>query len=224
MKHNGNYFFSTVGRKQLVALTGLGLSFFVLTHMAGNMLILVSAQKYNEYGHAIITNPFIEVAEIGLVVAFLAHLTIALGLQLLNWRARPEGYAVSGNGDKRTTLTSKTMWQQGLVIFVFLVLHLATFKYGDIYMVNYGHGEIRDLHRLVLEVFNQPGYVAWYVFSMLILGFHLSHGIKSAAQTWGIHHPRYQGALKCFSWSYAVIVAGGFISQPVGVFFFNLGK
>lgn len=210
---------STIGRKQLIGLTGLGLSLFVLTHMAANMLIIISAQAYNEYSHALVSNPFVYVAEAGLVAMFLAHLVLALRLSWQNFRARDTRYAVLPNGAKRTSWTQRSLWAQGILIFVFLVLHLITFKFGTHYTVDYGKGEIRDLHRLVIEVFNEPAYVAWYLVALVVLFFHLWHGVGSSFQTLGFHHPRYQGAIRILSTVYAIIVIGGFISQPVYVFF-----
>lgn len=215
----GSWLCSTIGRKQLIAVTGLMLSLFVLTHMAGNLLILVSPQKYNEYGHALVSNALLPVAEGGLVAAFLAHLVFALWLSLKNWRARSHRYAVMSNGDKRTTWTQRSLWAQGLLILVFTILHLITFKYGTHYEVDYGHGAIRDLHKLVVEVFNEPGYVAWYCVALVVLGFHLSHGVGSAFQTLGLNHPRYNFGIKWFSWFYAILVTVGFLSQPIYVFF-----
>ena len=156
-----NFLLSTFGRKQLVGLTGLGLSLFVLTHMAGNMLVFVGPRAYNEYGHALTSTPLIYLAEAGLVFFFTAHAYISLRLAWRNWRARPVGYAVSSHGEKRTPWIAKTLWVQGILLLVFVILHLITFKYGTYYTVNYGDGEIRDLFRLMVEVFAQPEYVAW---------------------------------------------------------------
>lgn len=210
---------SSVGRKQLIGITGLGLSGFLFTHMAANMGILFSPQWYNEYSHALVTNPLIYAAELGLLAMFVGHVIFALRLSWMNFRARDSRYAVMSNGQKRTTWTQRSLWAQGLLILVFVILHLATFKYGPHYTVNYGKGEIRDLHRLVIEVFNEPGYVVWYVVSMIVLGLHLSHGVGSSFQTLGINHPRYNYGIKAFSWAYALVVAGGFFSQPIYVYF-----
>jgi succinate dehydrogenase / fumarate reductase, cytochrome b subunit len=223
MIHKRTYFSATIGQKQVVAATAIGLSLFVLVHMAGNLLILVSAQAYNEYGHATVTNPLIKAAEIGLAIIFLAHTFVALRLQWLNRQARPERYAVSARGDKATGLISKTMAIQGVLIFAFVIIHLKTFKYGPEYMVDYGNGPIRDLFRLILEEFQKPGLVGWYLFAVVVLGLHLSHGIKSVFQTWGANHPRYQNAVRALAIGYALIVAGGFLSQPIYVYFFYKG-
>lgn len=214
---------STIGSKQVIGLTGLGLSLFVLSHMAGNMLILVSPQAYNEYGHALVSNPLIYVAEAGLVAIFLGHIALATRLACLNLKARDSRYAVLPHGEKGTSLIRRTLWAQGLLILVFTVLHLITFKYGTPYTVNYGHGEIRDLHKLVIEIFQQPGYLAWYLVCLVVLFFHLSHGVASSLQTLGLHHPRYQCGIKTASWVYAALVGGGFIVQPLYVFFIHRG-
>jgi succinate dehydrogenase / fumarate reductase, cytochrome b subunit len=223
MNHKFCYIKSTIGQKQLVAFTGLGLALFVLSHMLGNLLMFKSAQAYNEYGHALVNNPLIYVAEAGLIAAFVAHAVIAIRLQILNRRARPERYAVSAFGEKATDKASQTMAIQGLIILVFVVLHIRTFKYGPVYSVDYGNGPIRDLHRLIVEVFQAPGYVTWYILALLVLGLHLSHGIKSVLQTFGAHHPSYQLKIKWAACAYAMVVAGGFIAQPIYMFFFYRG-
>lgn len=209
---------STIGRKQLVGVTGIGLSLFVLSHMIGNMLILVGPQAYNEYSHALVSNPLIYIAEGGLVVLFLAHLFIALRLSWSNWKARDFKYAMRPSGEKATPLVQRSLWAQGLLILVFLILHLITFKYGAHYTADYGKGEIRDLHKLVIEVFHEPMYVGWYIVALVILGLHLSHGVGSSLQTLGIHHVRYQRHFKTISIVYALIVTAGFLSQPIYVF------
>jgi succinate dehydrogenase / fumarate reductase cytochrome b subunit len=217
------YLGSSIGRKQLVGVAGLALALFVLIHMAGNMLIFVSDRAYNEYSHALTSNPLIYVAEIGLLAFFSAHVIVALVISVKNRLARPHRYAVSTSGDKRTTMVQKTLWFQGLIILIFVILHLITFKYGPHYVVDYGHGEIRDLHRLVVEVFRQPIYVGWYVVCLALLMAHLGHGLGSSFQTLGFYHPRYQPMIKCLSWVYGLVVGLGFISQPLYVFFFLKG-
>lgn len=218
-----HYLGTTIGRKQVVALTGLGLAGFVMGHMAGNLLMFVSPQAYNEYGHGITTSPLYIPIEAGLLAAFLFHAFIAIRLKIRNAKARLNRYAVSASGEKAVDTVSSTMAIQGLIIAVFVILHLKTFKYGPVYMVDYGKGEIRDLFRIIVEVFQQPGYVVWYIAALVVLGLHLSHGIRSVFSTWGVYHPRYLMPLRALSWAYALIVAGGFIAQPIYVFFFHKG-
>ncbi len=206
-------FWNSVGKKQLVGLTGLGLSGFVLMHMAGNMLILVGAKAYNHYGHAIVSNPLLYVAEVGLVVLFLVHIALALSLAKDNRAARPVAPYQLPKGEERASFASRTMVYSGLLILVFTILHLITFKYGPNYPVTYDGVEMRDLHRLVIEKFNEPLYFGWYLICLVVLGLHLSHGISASFQSLGLlssKHPR----LKCIAWGFAALVAGGFISQP----------
>lgn len=212
---------STIGRKQLIGVTGLGLSFFVLTHMLGNMLILVGPEPYNKYSYALTSNELIYAAEAGLLAMFVGHLLFAIGLTIKNWGARDTRYAMLPNGAKATSWTQRSLWAQGLLILVFVVLHLITFKFGQHYSVNYNGVEMRDLHKLVIEVFHEPMYVAWYVVALIVLGLHLSHGVGSSLQTLGINHPRYNKCFKCLSRGYAVVVIAGFLSQPLYVYFMH---
>lgn len=214
---------STIGRKQMIGVAGLALSGFVLMHMLGNLLIFISPKVYNEYGHAIVSNPLLYAAEVGLVVFFLVHVVLALILTIKNFAARDHRYAMASSGAKATSLNTKTLWIQGILIFIFVILHLITFKYGAVYHIDYGKGEIRDLFRLMVEVFAQPGYVFWYIFCVLLLGFHLIHGLASSFQTMGLNHPRFQPIIKKISLVYGVVVAAGFISQPIYMFFFFKG-
>jgi succinate dehydrogenase / fumarate reductase, cytochrome b subunit len=219
----GSYFCSTVGRKQVMALAGIALCGFVLMHALGNLFMFVGPEAYNKYGHAIVSNPLIYLAEGGLVFFFLAHIVSGVTLTIRNFAARPEGYAKAAKGDKSTSLTTKTMWIQGLVILGFVVLHLITFKYGPHYEVTVDGQGLRDLFRLVFEVFQSPVYVGGYIFALLILCFHLSHGLYSSLQTLGLHHPKYTQKLKCASVAYGVFVSAAFISQPIYMFFIYKG-
>jgi len=213
------YLTSSVGRKYLMAVSGLAWSLFVLSHMAGNLLILIGAEAYNRYAHALITNPFLYVAEAGLVTMLVLHVWNGLALWLHNQKAKPVQYAVTPIRAKGASLSSKTMIYTGSITLVFLILHLITFKYGSHYTAVYGGVQMRDLHRLVVEVFKSPAYVAWYVVCMVLVGMHLFHGFSSSFQTLGINHPRYNKAIKYGGWIYGIVVAAGFIVQPLYVFF-----
>ncbi len=210
---------STVGRKYIMGITGLVWLGFVLTHMAGNMLILVSGDLYNAYGHAIVSNkPLLYVAESVLILSLCAHIFTAITLTIQNRKSRQSRYAITPNGSKGSSLASRTMAIQGSIVLAFIILHLITFKYGAEYTTNVNGVEMRDLHKLVLEVFKQPVYVAWYFVSLILLMFHLSHGAHSIFQSFGILERKMQKSLKKFAWIYAVIVVGGFLSQPLYVF------
>jgi len=210
---------STVGRKYIMGISGLVWMGFVLSHMAGNMLILVSPDLYNAYGHAIVSNkPLLYSAESVLVLALIVHVATAISLTIENRRAKGTRYAVSASGEKASTLASRTMGMQGSVILAFIILHLATFKYGTHYDTTVNGVQMRDLHRLIVEVFQQPGYVLWYVVALILLMFHLSHGASSIFQSFGFLERKMQKGLRKFAWTYAIIVVAGFLSQPAYVF------
>jgi succinate dehydrogenase / fumarate reductase cytochrome b subunit len=199
--------------------TGLVWMGFVLTHMAGNMLILVSADLYNSYGHAIVSNkPLLYGAESVLILALVVHVITAISLTLKNKSSRSTRYAMTPNGAKGSSWASRYMAVQGSAVLAFIILHLITFKYGHEYTTTVNGVEMRDLHKLVLEVFQSPGYVAWYVVCLVLLMFHISHGAGSVFQSFGFLERKMQQGVKKFAWTYAVIVIGGFLSQPLYVF------
>lgn len=219
MRSIAGYLLSTIGRKQMTAVAGIGLALFVLTHVAGNSLMFVGDRAYNMYSHNLISNPLIYIAEAGLLAIFVLHTIIGIYLTAKNWGARPSRYAVGPSGDKATPLVMRTMFIQGIVIVVFLVLHLITFKFGPHYTISYDGLEVRDLFRLLYEVFQSPVYVAWYVVAVSILGFHLSHGVYSSLQTLGVNHPAYNSKIKMISVAYGVLIGIGFAIQPIYMMF-----
>lgn len=216
------YLTSSIGKKQVVALTGLGLSGFVLMHMSGNLFLFLGPEMYNLYAHKMITNPLLYPAEIGLVLLFVIHLSMALKLAYENRVARGvKPSQLPSSCEKRASFASRTMVLTGLLILTFAVLHLKDFKYGDYYTVTYDGVEMRDLYKLVAEEFSETGHVAFYCFSMVVLFLHLSHGIAGAFQSLGAASVRNQ-RLKKIAIGFAILVAGGFISQPL-VFYFRGG-
>ena len=216
-----SYFSSSIGRKQIVGICGLGLSLFILTHMLGNMLVFLGPQAYNEYGHALTSNKLIYIAEAGLLALIIGHVIYAVILTLRNKRARSQAYAVAATGEKKTNFAAKTMIYQGVVILVFIVHHLITFKYGEEYEVEYGGVVIRDLYRLMAETFNNPLYVVWYVIAVIILWTHVGHGFSSSFKSLGFNHPKYTPRLDMAGSVYAAVVCLGFIAQPLYMFMKN---
>lgn len=202
-----------------MGLTGLIWAGFVFVHMAGNMLILVDANLYNTYGHGIVSNKaLLYGTEVLLAFALIVHVSCAVSLTLQNRSSRGKCYRIGPNGEKAPSLGSNWMLIQGSVILVFIILHLITFKYGTYYETTVNGVVMRDLSRLITEVFHQPGYLAWYLVALVLLGFHLTHGVRSVFQSFGLLHPGYQALIRKAGVAYALIVAGGFISQPIYVF------
>jgi succinate dehydrogenase / fumarate reductase cytochrome b subunit len=211
------YISSAIGRKQLMGITGLVWSGFVLMHMLGNLLILAGPDTYNKYSHAIVTNPLLFLAEGLLLVTLLLHIYEGIRVTIKNKLARPIKYAMTPGGAKAARFQSKWMIFHGSILLVFIILHLITFKYGPDYTVTVGGTEMRDLFRLVVEVFHSPGYVAWYVVAMFIVGLHLSHGFYSSFASLGIYHPKLSPMLSKFGYLYAAGIAAGFIVPPIYV-------
>jgi succinate dehydrogenase / fumarate reductase cytochrome b subunit len=217
------YFVSSIGRKQVMAIAGILLCLFVLMHAAGNMLIFVGPAAYNKYSHVLISNPFIYLAEAGLVVFFIGHILSGIVVSVLNSEARDTGYAKLAKGEKKTSLVARSMLLQGLIVLGFVVLHLITFKYGANYDTTIDGVKMRDIFTLVSETFMSPLYVAWYVIAVVILGFHLGHGLASSFQTLGLNHPKYSELIKKISVLYSFVVTAAFVSQPLYMFFIYKG-
>ncbi len=204
-----------------MGLAGAGWTLFVAGHMAGNMLIFAGPETFNRYGHAIVSNkPLLYGTEAFLILCLVVHVALGIILTIENKKAKPKKYAVAANPAKRSSLASSFMALHGSIILVFIITHLMTFKYGPEYLVEYGGETMRDLHRLTLEVFSDPLYVVGYVICLILLGFHLSHGASSVFQSLGLNHPRYTPVIKKAGFVYALVVAGGFLSQPLYIFFF----
>lgn len=209
---------STVGKKYLMGLSGAVWAGFVFVHMAGNLLIFLGPDAYNKYAHSLASGNLVVAVDTLLLIALIVHVFLAVNLTMENRAARPERYAVRGGREKGATLASRTMAVHGSIILIFVVTHLLTFKFGTVYMTNVNGVEMRDLARLMVEVFQQPLYVAWYVISLVLLFFHLKHGVGSVFQSFGLLHPTYQPMIKKLSLTYALVVSAGFISQPIYVF------
>lgn len=217
-------FSSSVGTKIIIGLTGLALFLYLVTHIAGNLLVFLGPTVFNEYSHTLLSNPLIPVIEIGLVLIFLIHIVKTIGMFLRNQQARPVGYVRKKYAGRpsRKSLASSTMIVSGLWLLVFVVIHVKQFKFGTEYMTP-GTG-IRDLYRLEMENFASPLLVTFYVFSMLVVGSHLWHGISSAFQSLGGDDPKWTPRLLLAGKVIAVLLAGGFILIAVWAHFGQVGR
>ena len=214
------FFSSSIGKKYLIGFTAIFITLFVLTHMLGNMLLFVSPEFYNGYSHKLLSNPVIVLIELFFLALFLTHILYTLRTTIENKIARGARFNLTTSGEKAVSFSSKTMVYHGSLVFVFLVLHLITFKYGKVYEATYDGVVMRDLHRLVIEVFKIPSYVVWYLIAVFLLGLHLNHGVQSVFQSLGFNHPRYTPAIQKFGFAYAWVVTLGYMAQPLYVFFF----
>jgi succinate dehydrogenase cytochrome b subunit len=212
-------FSSSVGTKLLIGLTGLALFAYLILHLAGNALIFAGPDTFNEYSHALISNPLILPIEIGLLAIFLLHVCKAITNYLANQAARPAGYAMKkyAGHTSRKSVASSTMIASGLVTLVFVMVHVNQFKFGAWYQTA-GGNPIRDLYRTEVEVFRQPLWVAFYVLCTLIVGLHLRHGISSGFQSIGVDHPVYTRRLTILGIALAILIGGGLGLIPIWVY------
>lgn len=212
---------SPIGKKLLTGITGLGLVTFVVVHLLGNLTLFFSASTYNQIAYGVEKLwPATYLVEIVLLAIALIHIYIGSQIYIGKRQARPVDYAKyeSAGDPSRQSLSSRTMIFSGLLLGVFLVAHLATFKFGTYYAIP-GTAR-RDLSRLVFETFHKPTYTAGYVIAMSLLGLHLRHGLWSALQSLGI-------ATKPGTYIASAVlgsaIALGFIGLPLSIYFGLIG-
>ena len=215
----GRFFSSSVGTKFLIGVTGLLLFAYLVLHVAGNAIIFFGQEAFNEYAHALISNPLVVPAEIGLLLIFLLHIYKTIRMWFVNQAARPVSYAkkATAGHTSRKSVASTTMILSGLVIAIFVVIHVRQFKFGSFYLVE-GSDAVRDLYRTEIEVFQQPVWVAFYVICTLLVALHLRHGIASAFQSLGFDHPTYTRKIVTWGIIGAVIIGGGLAIIPIWVY------
>ena len=176
-------FSSTLGRKFLTAITGFLMILYLVLHLAGNLSIFSSHPgTFNAYANALHKlGPLLTVIEWALLILFVVHIVIALGLRWRAYRSRPLKYAEyhSKDGPSKMGFASTRLLISGVIIGIFVVAHVLQFRQGpgihQGYAESVGGVPIRDLRRLVVETFHHPGWVVFYVFCLVFLGFHLMH-------------------------------------------------
>jgi succinate dehydrogenase / fumarate reductase cytochrome b subunit len=218
------YLGSSIGRKQLMGVTGIALYGYLLVHLLGNIGMLAGAERYNKYGYLLLHEmaELIIPIEIGLILAILVHIGLAIKLTVENRAARPVAYAVKKSS--RQTLHSASMMMTGTAILLFIFIHIANFRFGGAGMggmptVNYGGVEMKDLYGTMMRAFSLWWYTAGYVLAMILIFSHLSHGVQSSMQSLGLNHPKYTPIIRFAGRAYAVLISGGFIFLAVWAYF-----
>lgn len=206
---------TSIGQKQIMAITGLLLCGFLVAHLVGNLSLLLGPAAFNKYSHALISNPLIYLAEIGLAGLFLAHIAMAFKVMYENKKARPVAYHSYNKSGRGGTFASATMAYSGVIALVFLVFHILGLKFGTQYTTLIDGVEMRDLYKTTIEYFQDPLHISGYIFSMLALGVHTSHGFWSAFQTLGVSHPKYMPKIQLASTLFGIIIAIGFSALPI---------
>ena len=211
-------FSSSVGTKLLIGATGLLLFGYLILHLAGNLMVFAGQDTFNHYSHALISNPLIVPIELVLALIFVVHIYKAVVMWTKNQAARPVAYEQKSwaGYTSRKSVSSTTMIWTGLVTLLFVLVHLVQFKFGAFYQV--GDTPVRDLYRTEVEVFSAPVWVAIYVVCVILVGFHLRHGIASAFQSVGADHPVYTKRLVLWGTIIAILIGGGFAIIPIWVY------
>ncbi|MAF65645.1 MAG: succinate dehydrogenase [Planctomycetes bacterium] len=204
-------FGSSIGSKALMACTGLVLIGFLFAHLGGNLLLFADADgaAFDAYATALEHSPLLPLAEAGLALLFCAHIVLGVRVQRANREARETAYRVRRTHGARTP-GSRTMVATGLVILLFLVAHLYDFRLcrpeGD------------SLALIVRERLASPSGLVLYGAGVLALGLHLTHALRSALHTLGLHHPRYEALVDRASFLLGFVLGLAFLSFPL-VFF-----
>jgi succinate dehydrogenase / fumarate reductase, cytochrome b subunit len=219
------YLRSSIGRKQIMGLTGAILAFWILAHMVGNIPLIMpnAADAYNAYAHMLTGNKNVLYAmEAVMSLVLFAHFYLAITLKKENVKARgSEKYLVNAysgdkNGAAKKNFTSFYMVFSGIWILAYLVFHLVNLKFGTYYETMLNGEVVRDMYKTAIQEFGNPVWALVYVASMGVLAMHLTHAISSAFQTMGISHSRWNGILNLVAKAYVVAVAGGFGIIAIG--------
>lgn len=208
---------TTLGKKVLMALSGLAMFGFVIGHMAGNLQVFLGPEALNAYATQL-HGPLLKlvwVARLGLLLALIVHIVAALQLTARSAAARPEGYRVKKND--KTTFAALTMKYTGFTLLFFVLFHLAHFTYPGVALGAYEHQPYTQVYSNVVNGFSVPWVVALYVAAMISLGLHLYHGATSLLQTLGINNPMRNGSLRSAAQFLALAVTVGNILLPLSV-------
>ena len=217
-----SYFSSKIFQKALAALSGGFLVIFLIGHLAGNLQLFISGEmgqkQFNAYAFFMTTNPAVMVLSYLTYSSIILHSILTIYLTLKSKLARPINYEVS-RGAGNSAWSSRNMAFLGTMLLIFLVIHLKSFWYemhfGDIGLDKWGN---KDLHTVTIAAFQNIFYTLFYVLSMLMLSFHLSHGIGSAFQTLGLNTLKYRKIINFTGKGLAILIPLIFASIPITLY------
>ena len=202
-----NTFGSSIGKKLMMAITGLSFVGFLATHLVGNFTLYAGKDAFNSYAERLHSlGPLITVAELMLLFFAIVHVLTGATLFYENFKARPVRYVVDKRAGGRT-LGSATMPYTGFILLIFIIFHLFNFHFVD--------KTDTTIFQIVSDLFSKPGYVVIYIFAMIVAAIHISHGFWSAFQTIGANHPKYMPFIRIVSIVFSLIVGIGFGFIPI---------
>lgn len=201
-----------------MGVTGLLLCGFLIVHLAGNLLLFAGKEHFNEYAHALHKQwELVAIAEVGLLVLFVAHVYLAVSTSAGNWKARTSQYAVKETKvPGRIIGANSWMFASGAVVLAFVILHIVDIRLGMRTDVKYlAETDLNAPYANTVAVLSNPISRIVYFVGVVILGVHLSHGFASAFQSIGLNHPKYMPLIKIIGQVFAVVIAVGFASLVV---------
>jgi succinate dehydrogenase / fumarate reductase cytochrome b subunit len=216
MQEEFTLFDSSIGKKAVMAITGLVLFGFVIGHMLGNLQVYMGPEQLNGYAEKLRDlGPLLWGVRLVIATCVVLHLTMVIALYLRTWGARPVRYSVRHY--TATNYAATTMWLSGPLILAFLLFHLAQFTYPGVSMGDYPYNAQGDVFTNVVNGFSVPWVSALYVAAQIMLGLHLYHGSWSLLQTLGWNHPTVNDKRRTAARIIAALVVGGNISIPISV-------
>jgi succinate dehydrogenase / fumarate reductase, cytochrome b subunit len=226
MKVITNIFRSSLGKKYIMAVSGLVMFLFVIGHLAGNLQFFLGAESINRYGHFLQSNPeLIWPARIFLLLMIGLHIWSAINLSIENKAARPVPYA---NWNPTTaSYASRTMLMSGIIIFVFIVYHLLHYTFvikginltGQDFAAFEDPEKRHDIFKMMVLGFSKPLVSGFYILGIGLLCLHLSHGVSAMFQSLGwknkVYGPCLDTGARAISW----LIFLGYVSIPISVLF-----
>lgn len=209
---------SSIGKKYVVGAAGFLLCLYLVVHLFGNLMLYGGQAWFNQYAETLESMPGLIAIELSLAAVFLIHILFAIVVTIGDWRSAgtmTQRYAVvATKGEK--DLANTTMIYSGAVVILFLALHVTNLRFGA---ALFGGTKEYGLYGVLIYLFKMPWYSAFYIACMIVLGFHLWHGVQSVPRTFGFQHPKYFSAILAFSKIFAVVIALGFATIPLYVMF-----
>lgn len=198
---------SSIGKKLMMAATGLCFCSFLILHLAGNLLLYSGRDAFNSYAEKLHSlGSIITMAEFGLLFFAIIHILIGAILFYQNLRARPIRYSINKWAGGRS-IGSVTMPYTGLLLLIFVIIHLLNFHFIE--------KNDTTIFQIVTDAFAKPGYIAMYVAAMIVVAIHVSHGFWSAFQTIGANHPKYMPVIRGLSIVFSIALGVGFGFIPI---------
>ncbi len=210
-------FDTSLGKKAVMAVTGLVLLGFLLGHMLGNLQVYLGAAVLDAYGHKLRElGPLLWCIRGILLLAFILHGWMVIDLYARSSAARPISY--NQRKSVATSYAAQAMWLSGIVILLFVVFHIAHFTFPGIAMSgSYSHDEHGKVYQNVVNGFRVPWVSGLYLLAQVVLGTHIFHGSWSLLQTLGLSHPRYDQRVRGVAKTIAVVIVLGNCSIPMAV-------